>query len=89
MMRRLFTHATHGFGLALGLILCTALAFGQGVPELLYYQFNGSGTTVPNRASNPPSGSGNGTIVGNLSQGGTGGLNGTGSLIGTGSTSSL
>ncbi|MEM7039238.1 MAG: hypothetical protein AAF570_19840, partial [Bacteroidota bacterium] len=69
------------------LLLCAAtLTFGQAVPEILYYKFDGAGTTVPNDASNPPAGSATATIVGSLSQGSTG-LCG-GALIGTGSPSS-
>jgi subtilisin-like proprotein convertase family protein/photosystem II stability/assembly factor-like uncharacterized protein len=42
------------------------------VPEILYYKFDGTGTSVPNLASAPPPGSATGTIVGNQTQGGTG-----------------
>lgn len=54
------------------------------VPELLYYNFNGSGTSVPNLASSPPSGTAVATIQGGLTQGGTDGACGTGGLIGNG-----
>lgn len=57
-------------------------AIGQGVPELLYYKFDGTGTSVPNMASSPPTGAATGTIVGTLTQGSTG-LCG-GALIGVG-----
>ncbi|MEZ4687932.1 MAG: hypothetical protein R3B47_18280 [Bacteroidia bacterium] len=85
-MRSFSTQAKYGIGLFAGLVLCVFTALGQSVPEILYYQFNGSGTTIPNLASNPPSGTTNATIVGSLSQGGTGGLNGTGALIGAGTS---
>lgn len=71
-----------------GLILLlfgTTAAFGQGVPEILYYQFDGTGTAVPNMASNPPAGTATGNILG-LSQG-SNGLCG-GALIGNGGSSS-
>ena len=52
------------------------------IPELLYYKFNGSGTSVPNLASSPPVGSETATIMGTLTQGGSGICAGT--LIGSG-----
>lgn len=55
-------------------------------PEVLYYDFNGSGTTVPNLASAPPVGTTNATIMGGVTQGGSGICNGA--LIGTGVASS-
>jgi HYR domain/PKD-like domain/Secretion system C-terminal sorting domain len=42
--------------------------FGSTPPELLYYKFDGSGTSVPNLASNPPAGTANATINGFLTQ---------------------
>lgn len=54
-------------------------------PELLYYRFDGSGTSIPNEASAPPSGTETATIIGNQTQGSTGQCNGA--LIGTGSGS--
>ena len=47
------------------------LLHAQPVPELLYYDFEGSGTSVPNLASSPPSGTATATIVGGLTQGDT------------------
>ena len=38
-------------------------------PELLYYNFNGSGTSVPNLASSPPAGTATGTVYGNQTLG--------------------
>lgn len=58
----------------------------QGTPEILYYKFNGSGTTVPNLASSPPSGTSTASLVGSISQGSTGTCNGK-ALVGTGATS--
>ena len=55
------------------------------IPEILYYKFNGTGTTVTNLASAPPAGTSVATIQGGLSQGGSGICNG--SLVGTGITS--
>src|SRR5687768_12224224 len=61
-------------------------AHAQGeVPEIMYYRFDGTGTTVPNLASSPPAGTTTATIMGGLTQGGTGQFGG--GLIGTGSSS--
>ena len=54
-------------------------------PELLYYRFNGSGTSVPNEASTPPAGTETATINGDQTQGSEGQCGGA--LIGTGSSS--
>ncbi len=54
-------------------------------PELLYYKFNGTGTSVPNLALTPPAGTATATINGALSQGGTAICDGT--LIGSGGSS--
>ncbi|MBL7773676.1 MAG: fibronectin type III domain-containing protein [Chitinophagaceae bacterium] len=64
----------------------TINAFNVGAsnpnPELLYYKFDGTGTTVPNLALTPPSGTANATIMGSITQGSTGqsggALNGSG-----------
>ena len=50
-------------------------------PEILHYKFDGTGTSVPNFATNPPSGTATATISGGQTQ--SGGL-----LIGTGGSSS-
>ncbi|HYC39247.1 MAG TPA: HYR domain-containing protein, partial [Chitinophagaceae bacterium] len=55
--------------------------FSNPYPQLLYYKFDGSGTTVPNLASNPPAGTANATLVGQT-QGSTGKCGGA--LVGTG-----
>lgn len=61
-------------------------SYGQGVPELLYYTFNQSGTSVSNFASSPV-GTNPASITGTgLTQGSTG-LTGS-ALVGTGVTSS-
>ncbi len=69
--------------------LCSFLFSGtlmaQLTPEVLYYNFNGSGTTVPNLASAPPPGTATANIMGGVTQGGSSICNGT--LIGTGVTS--
>jgi hypothetical protein len=67
------------------LLLSGTAAFGQSVPELLWYKFDGSGNTVPNLASNPPTGTANATLMGGLTQGGSGICGGT--AIGTGISS--
>jgi len=51
--------------------------FGATPPELLYYKFDGAGTTVPNLASNPPAGTANATINGAITQGGAGACGGS------------
>ena len=67
-------------------ILASTLASAQSVPELIYYKFNGTGTTVPNEASTP-AGTNPAQIVGTSLTQGTGGQFGNG-LIGAGSPSS-
>ncbi|MBC7864995.1 MAG: hypothetical protein IAF38_18620, partial [Bacteroidia bacterium] len=66
--------------------LFSANLSAQAVPEILYYKFDGSGTSVPNLASAPPSGTANATIMGGITQGGTSGQC-KGALIGSGITS--
>lgn len=70
------------------LLLCL-LGFGLGAfaqtPELLYYNFEGSGTSVPNLATMPPTGTATATLVGAMSQGSPGICNGA--LLGTGGLS--
>jgi hypothetical protein len=55
-------------------------------PELLYYKFDGTGTTVPNQALTPPPGTGTATIQGAITQNPGNLCNG--SLIGSGLASS-
>lgn len=75
--------------LFLGLLFIsfTGLLNAQGVltPEVLYYKFDGSGTSVPNYASAPPIGTANATVMGSLTQGTTTLCHG--SLIGSGNAS--
>ncbi len=68
------------------LLIGSASLFAQAVPELLYYTFNGTGTTVPNQASAPPANTATATIMGGLTQGPTGQCQGA--LIGSGISSS-
>ena len=63
-------------------ITVTPTVSSAPMPELLYYKFDGTGTSVPNHATNPPAGTAAGTLSGSLTQGSTG-LCG-GALIGTG-----
>ncbi|MBL0054801.1 MAG: LamG domain-containing protein [Chitinophagaceae bacterium] len=58
---------------------------GGLIPEVLYYKFDGSGTTVPNLASAPPGGTATATLMGGLTQGGSAICDGT--SIGTGAAS--
>jgi hypothetical protein len=68
----------------LWLLLPSVQVFAQ-TPEVLYYNFNGSGTTVPNLASSPPTGTATATLMGGLTQGSTGKCGGA--LIGSGISS--
>jgi hypothetical protein len=54
-------------------------------PELLYYKFDGVGTSVPNQALTPPPGTATATIMGGLTQGSTGQTGGA--LVGSGISS--
>lgn len=77
------------FSLLLFCVTClwaiTKVSAQAPVPELLHYTFNGSGTNVPNLASNPPAGTANATLLGGLTQGGVGQCGG--GVIGTGVSS--
>ncbi|MBS1623060.1 MAG: LamG domain-containing protein, partial [Bacteroidetes bacterium] len=55
-------------------------------PDVIYYRFDGTGSTVPNDASAPPSGTATGILMGSLTQGSTGQCGGA--VIGTGNSSS-
>ncbi|MGL4596538.1 MAG: LamG domain-containing protein, partial [Bacteroidia bacterium] len=66
--------------------LCgTTSLFAQLTPEVLYYKFDSSGTTVPNLASAPPPGTATANILGGLTQGGSSICQGT--MIGSGISS--
>ena len=56
-------------------------------PEILHYNFNGVGTTVPNLALTPPVGAENATIMGGVTLGGVGQCETT-ALVGSGIPSS-
>jgi hypothetical protein len=60
--------------------------FSQATPELLYYKFDGTGTSVPNLALTPPAGTNTATLMGGLTQGPTGQCQGA--VIGSGNSSS-
>jgi energy-converting hydrogenase Eha subunit C len=62
------------------------ISIGQGTPEILYYKFNETGSTVKNLASSPPSGTSKAYINGSLAQGSTGTCGGT-ALVGSGNLS--
>lgn len=70
------------FGLLL--LLAQSQLMAQ-TPEVLYYRFDGTGTSIPNLATSPPSGAETATIIGDQTQGSTGQCGGA--LIGTGSGS--
>ncbi len=55
-------------------------------PEILYYKFDNTGTTVSNLALNPPAGAATATVMGNLTLGTNTTCLGNG-LVGTGSSS--
>ncbi|MCW3072438.1 MAG: hypothetical protein JWO44_2328 [Bacteroidetes bacterium] len=76
---------TYSLACILFFVLALSQSYAQSVPELLYYKFDGSGTTVPNMASAPPAGTATATIVGAPTQGGNGQC--SGALIGTGLSS--
>jgi hypothetical protein len=60
--------------------------FSQGIPEILYYKFNGSGRTLRNQASSPPSGTATASINGILAIGGSAAC-GSKALVGSGGLS--
>ena len=68
------------------LFISSCFLFGQAAPELLYYKFDGTGTSVPNLASSPPAGTTTATLMGGLTQGPTGQCKGA--VIGSGNSSS-
>lgn len=71
--------------LLMGTMMGTMYAQGALTPEILYYKFDGTGTTVPNYASAPPAGTATANLMGGLTQGGSNICNGT--VIGTGVSS--
>ena len=71
----------------MSITICASNVFGQSNPEILYYDFNGSGTNIPNLATNPPVGADTANIVGSLFLGGIGQCN-TGAIVGSGNSSS-
>jgi hypothetical protein len=80
-MKHLFTRI-----LFFALLFSGSLYAQMSTPEVLYYRFDGSGTSVPNLASAPPAGTLTATIMGGVTQG-SGGQCG-GALIGSGVSSS-
>lgn len=73
---------TNNTGAPITATITATPSFGATIPELLYYKFEGSGTTVDNLATNPPAGTTTANIVGSPTQGGAGICGGT--LIGGG-----
>lgn len=86
MLTRLLSSISKPGGLTVAVLFGSFLSLAQPIPELLFYQFDGAGTTVPNMATNPPAGTATATIMGGVTQGSTG-LCG-GALIGTGTAAS-
>ncbi len=78
LMKKTFTKI-----IALACCLMSTSAFAQLTPEVLYYKFDGTGTSVPNLASAPTAPTA--TIMGGVTQGGN--TLCQGSLIGTGVSS--
>jgi hypothetical protein len=80
-MKKIFT------SIALASLFLPAVMSAQTAPtpELLYYKFDGTGTSVPNLAISPPPGTTTATIVGGQTQGSSGQCGGA--LIGTGQSS--
>lgn len=81
-MKHIFSSLLAGCGMLIAGTLSAQLA----APEVLYYDFNGTGTSVPNLASAPPVGTATATILGTVTQGGSGTLCG-GALTGSGISS--
>ncbi len=71
----------------LSVLLCTNLWSQSTIPnpEILYYKWNESGTSVTNYATNPPAGTATATLMGGVTQGSTGQCDGA--IIGTGAAS--
>lgn len=72
--------------IALLLSMSGGLLAQAPTPELIWYKFDSTGTTVPNFASNPPTGTATATLMGGLTQNANGICNG--SVMGTGVSSS-
>jgi PKD repeat protein len=68
-------------------LACFTGVSAQNIPELLWYKFDGAGTSIPNLASAPPAGTATAAIVGAQTQGGSALCSGT--LIGTGAASNI
>lgn len=71
--------------LALCALFCSGQMYAQLTPEVLYYKFDGTGTTVPNLASSPPIGTATANLMGSLTQGASSLCRG--SVIGSGNSS--
>ena len=84
MRPALLHHFKQFFSMALFAFIYIGQTAAQ-VPEILYYKFDQSGTTVTNLASSPPMGTETATIEGSLTQGGMGQCDGA--LIGSGNSS--
>ncbi|MCU0435707.1 MAG: T9SS type A sorting domain-containing protein [Bacteroidia bacterium] len=80
-MKKIFTPILTGLAMLFAVPMTAQLT-----PEVLYYDFNGAGTSVPNLASAPPVGTTTATILGAVTQGGSGTLC-NGALIGSGISS--
>ncbi len=74
-----------GLFCAMVLTLFSLHTFAQNTPEVLYYKFDGTGTTVPNLATAPPAGTATATLMGGITQGSTGQCGGA--IIGSGVSS--
>lgn len=83
-----FKQKRRTFWVLSGFLFFSASLFAQPVPELLYYDFNAPGPSIPNLASNPPVGTATATIVGGQTIGAGGACNTTG-LVGTGGSASV
>lgn len=66
--------------------LCISAIAQSPTPQILYYKFNDTGTTVRNLATNPPSGTSTASVLGGLSIG-SGGVCNSRALIGSGNSS--
>lgn len=75
-MKQVFTNVSRKIMQPLLLLALAGISgvYAQGLPELLYFKFDGTGSSVTNEASAPVVS--NGTIIGAMSQGGNGLFNG-------------
>lgn len=82
MKKRLLIQLVFGSLVLLASATCATAQIPPPTPEILYYRFDGTGTTVPNQALTPPPGTATANIMGSITQGSTGQCNTA--LVGSG-----